>query len=217
MTKTISAAAAVLGTALLAATASSAGAGPIYSSGFEGSDGGWSVTAGSDWERGIPVDGAEACDGPESARGGAHQGSEVWATNLDGCHANAEGPLTISQSFDLSAYETASFSWWQRHDIFIFYDRGELRADGQLLYEVTTLGRTDWAREAVSLDAFAGGTVELSFTLQASQVINRAGWYLDEMALVGERAVPVPEPTTASLLLGGLAALAFGRRRRGAR
>jgi hypothetical protein len=51
--------------------------------------------------------------------------------------------------------------------------------------------------------------VTLRFDLSATTVVNRPGWHLDDMLLIGE--TDVPEPSTWMLV--GAGALLFGFRR----
>src|SRR5690606_21255203 len=65
----------------------------FYFSDFESDDGGWVLTSAppyDSWEHGTVVPGVhEGCDStPTVEPAGAHSGTNVWATNLDGCYPN---------------------------------------------------------------------------------------------------------------------------------
>lgn len=186
----------------------------IYESSFEGTDGGWVGTG--DWERGV-VSIATSFPGSNSptlvAPGAAADGIEAWATNLDGPYADSGSDSVLSQTFDLTNYSDAFLSWKQWIQVFVPFDTAEVFVNGDLLYERSTTAETIvYEPIALDLTAYTGGLALVEFNLYASNVVNRAGWYIDSVSLTGTPTV-VPEPATGSLLLlAGLAGLARKRR-----
>ncbi len=81
----------------------------LYASNFEGGDGGFAPVTG-EWEHGVPTAGP----------GGAHSGTQCWATNLDGPPSAAPIPhLLMSPLIDATAAAGADailVSWWQYID-----------------------------------------------------------------------------------------------------
>jgi len=183
----------------------------FYQSSFEGTDGGW-VASGSgsfagDWERGVPTTGP----------GAAFDGQEVWATVLDGNYTDSGEFSFLTQSFDLSNALTAELSWWQWVEIFYDFDTAKLIVNGDTLYERTTRDPTpDYEQQIVDLTPYVGGSVDVTFELFATTVVNRPGWYVDDVKIEGTL---VPEPSTFALCgmagLVGLIGVARRRRRAG--
>lgn len=190
---------------ILAASAFAANA-QIYSSSFEGTDGGWVEGGGGEWERGVPVFSPGAPDGAGGPMS-AFDGSEVWATNLDGDYANLGASSTLSQTFDLSGVSTASLEWYQWVEVFWSFDTAKVFVNGAMVYERATSAATpDWEFQSVDLTPYAGqSAVTVEFNLFATTVVSRSGWYIDAVTIT-------PAPSAAALLgLGGLVAV---RRRR---
>jgi hypothetical protein len=174
----------------------------FYFSDFEANDGGWAVTTAYDeWEWGTIVPGVQ--DGCDTVRpnepSGAHSGSNVWATDLDGCYDNqaVTADTILSQSFDLSGLTAPiEMTWWNWYEIFVSFDKGEVYVDGTLVWEVDTTAATDWTQEGVDLSAYAGDSdVTIDFLLRSTTVVNRLGWYLDDVAITY-----CDEPPTAIVL-----------------
>ena len=230
MTRTLTAASAALA---LAATATLASAQQIiYQSSFEGTDGGWTGTG--DWERGEPsAYDPSAAGATASANGGvfeAADGDELWATVLDGPHNNAPSGTrlvsTLSQSFDftnLVGPVTLTFDHYLNSGSNSF-DMASVEVNGTelVLYSGTEgtydnggtpgVGTDDaivYAQGMVDLSAFAGqSSVDVAFVFDASTVVNRDGWYVDNVAITAN----IPEPATAGVL--AFAGLGLLRRRR---
>jgi uncharacterized repeat protein (TIGR01451 family) len=161
----------------------------FYFSDFEANDGGWTGGGAAPWEWGAPGLGVfEICDSvPAAEPTGAFSGTNVWATNLDGCHANSGSASLLSQTFDFSALPAPiQLSWWNWYEVFVPFDMAELIVNGGApLFEVTTTAATGvYVQETVDLSAFAGNpSVTIDFRLFATTVVNRLGWYIDDVAI----------------------------------
>lgn len=160
----------------------------FYFSDFEADDGGWTGTGLAPWEHGPVVTGVlENCDTVgEDEPAGAASGVNAWATNLNGCYTNSGSESLMSQTFDFSALSAPIQLTWQNwYEIFVPFDMAELLVNGSLLFEVTTTTPTGvYVEESVDLSSFAGNpSVTIDYRLFATTVVNRAGWYVDDVLI----------------------------------
>lgn len=161
----------------------------FYFSDFEADDGGWTGTGSAPWEWGQVVTGVlENCDNnPEDEPAGAFSGVNAWATNLNGCYTNSGSESLMSQTFDFSSLPAPiQLSWWNWYEIFVPFDMAELIVNGGApLFEVSTTTPTGtYVQESADLSAFAGNAaVTIDFRLFATTVVNRAGWYVEDVLI----------------------------------
>jgi hypothetical protein len=162
-----------------------------YYEDFETGDGGW-VPSGpsSNWEFGTIVVGTfkncgyTAFPYPEPA--GAHSGTKVWGTILDGCYTNFNGETSLAKSFNFQAApKSIELRWWQWFHIFEPYDNARVLVNGEELWRVSNnMATNGWMQQRVSLSAFAGQPeVTIQFILEATSEVNRMGWYLDDIEI----------------------------------
>ncbi len=201
----------------------------IYSSSFEGTNGGFVPGGAGDWQRGMPMSYIPA--GGTNGAGGipnAATGTELWATILNGPHNNQNpgASSTLMQTFDFSGFTTITLSF--QHYLQSggnTFDMAAVFANGiQVMLFSGTEGSysaatntVTFALAVVDLSAFAGqSNVQLNFDFFATTVVQRDGWYIDDVLITGN---PVPEPATLSLLVlaGGSFVVLAVRRRRGTR
>ena len=79
------------------------------------------------------------------------------------------------------------------------------------MYQRTTSNPpTDWELINVDLSDYVGGDVTISFDLFATTVVERAGWYIDDVLITGNA---VPEPSSIALVSLGAFGLLVRRRR----
>ncbi|HEY1015522.1 MAG TPA: hypothetical protein VGE07_22630 [Herpetosiphonaceae bacterium] len=171
----------------------------LYSSDFEQNDGGWVASGFASWEHGVPVPGVyEGCDtAPSPEPSGAHSGTKVWATNLDGCYANANSDTLLSQTFDFSnATGTITMRWWHFYHVFETFDYAIVRVNGTQLWRTpNSTASAGWVEQTIDLSAYAGNpSVQITFLLHATTVVNRMGWYIDDVAITSD-AAPTATPT----------------------
>ena len=163
----------------------------LYYDDFETGDGGW-VPSGptSNWEFGTIVTkrfkncGFTAFPYPEPA--GAHSGTKVWGTILDGCYTNFSGGTSLSKSFDFrAAPKFIELRWWQWVHIFEPYDNARVLVNGEEIWRVSNNTATNgWVQQRVSLSAFAGQPeVIIEYVLETTSEVNRMGWYLDDIEI----------------------------------
>jgi hypothetical protein len=200
----------------------------VYSTDFEADDGGWTISGFGDWQWGPPVLGVhDLCDtSPRPEPSGPVSGFNVTANNLDGCYQNSGATSTLSQTFDFTdVLAPISLSLWQWHEVFGTFDTIDVMVNGDMLFEDVSSGATaDWESLVLNLDAYAGlAAVTVEFNLNATTVVNRSGWYLDDIIIEGCGVMgPVSEIPTAQpvglvvlgLMLALLGAFVVARRRR---
>ncbi|MCB9126390.1 MAG: hypothetical protein H6638_00515 [Ardenticatenales bacterium] len=176
----------------------------LYFNDFETDDGGWTESGFGDWEWGevvVPGDDENcgATNYPEPP--GAYSGTNAWATNLNGCYSNSGATSTISRTFDFSNVEgPIMLSWWEWYNIFGSFDTGAVLVNGTPLYTIVTSTPTaDWQQVMLDLSAYAGNaSVTVEFQLSATTVVNRYGWYIDDVSVTGcdTGGGATPTPTT---------------------
>ena len=188
---------ALLAFAGVAGLAFAANAGTLYFSDLETNDGGWIETGFGDWEWGTPT------VGPATA----FSGENVWGTVLGDLHSNSGADNTLSQTFDFTGWSnmTLSFYEWLNSGSNAF-DKATVRVNGDELYLADGGPTADWRNVTLDLSAYDGlSSVEVVFNFFETTVVNREGWYIDDIALNG-----VPAPGALALLGLGFVA----RRRR---
>ncbi len=167
----------------------------FYFSNLEADDGGWTVGATGVWEHGAIVSGVgDGCDSAPTAEPvAAYSGSNVWATDLDGCYPNIGTTMTISQTFDFSMLlAPIELSWHDWTHVFGSFDYNTVYVNGTEVYSNTTSTVFDWQQRVVDLSAYAGNaSVEIVFEVYATTIVNRPGWYVDDIAIEYCEAVPV--------------------------
>lgn len=184
----------------LASTAM-AGETVVYSEGFEGNDGSYTLELGTtgEWEWGTP----SGSVGP----GGAHAGAKCWGTDLDGTlNRPAEGSI-ISPAITLPAIgpnQLIRARFWAFVAVDGMYDRGQFFVSKdktswesliQLYQNMTSSGTggSVWQKYEFTLDpSYAGGTIYLRFRAAVQQsspsffcggATDLSGLYVDDVAI----------------------------------
>jgi MYXO-CTERM domain-containing protein len=193
----------LLAFASVCALAASAASGAYFSD-FEANDGGLVGTG--DWQWGMPV-GANGTDlggfGGDEPTGG-FSGDNVWGTVLGGLHSpSTVSTLTLAgQNLDLAA--SLSFQEWIDSGGNTF-DMAKVFVAGTEVYLSDGLSNGDWREVVIDLTGFSG-TGDIVFEFSTTSVVERVGWYIDDLTV---RDVPAP----GSMALLGLAGLVARRRR----
>lgn len=174
----------------------------LFASDFESDDGGLVGTG--DWEYGSPSGFAGAPFGGAEPVGG-NSGSFAWGTVIGGAH----NPSTVSEltlsGINLSDALTLSFAEFSESGGNTF-DMAEVLVGGTQVYLSNGNSLLDWRDVTLDLSGISGpGDIVFRFT--ASGVVERVGWYIDDVVVRG-----IPAPATAALL--GLGGLVGARRRR---
>jgi len=178
----------------------------VFSSSFEGGDAAGFEGTG-DWELGIPT-GFDAADfgGPEPV--GGNTGDYAWGTIIGGQH-NPNTFSTLSRTVDLTGITDASLTFFEWLDSGgNTFDMATVVVNGEEL-TLRDGGPTGaWREVTLDLSQFDGqSSVDISFNFETTGVVERVGWYIDDVSVTG---VPAP----GSLALLGLGGLAATRRRR---
>jgi hypothetical protein len=191
--------------AITTAALVAAAQGQIYFSSFENGPDGFSGDG--DWELGIPT-GFDDADygGPEPV--GGHTGDYAWGTIIGGQHS-ANTRSTLGQTFDLSGWSDVSLTYYEWLDSGgNSFDTAETFVNGDLLLLADGGPTNGWREVNLDLSAYDGmSSVTVEFVFDTTSVVERVGWYIDDVSLNG-----VPTPGSAAVL--GLAGLAAIRRRR---
>ncbi len=172
------------------------GTGSFYD--FEANNGGF--VGANDWEWGV-YSWAGTCETsypPPSAHSGAH----MWGTVLNGCYNNLGATSVLSFSADLTGLTSSMLQWWDWYDVFETFDHSEVYVNGAQVYDraTTYVIPTAWEQHSVDLTPYVGGVVTIEFRMYATAVVERAGWYIDDV-LVGEPGCTFP---TGGLVVGNV-------------
>ena len=171
-----------------------------YFSDFEADNGGWAATG--DWEWGSPTGFAGAPFGGAEPVGG-FSGDNAWGTIIGGAH-NPSTTSNLTQSFTLPAPGTLTF-WEYSESGGNTFDMASVLVNGT--EEYLSDGNSGLAWRQVSIDVPAG-SVDVDFQFVATGVVERVGWYIDDVSITA-----VPEPNALSLIgLAGLSLLGLRRR-----
>lgn len=164
------------------------------------------LAATNDWACGtLAFSSGAGCATVAKGPAAGHSGSGAWGTVLNDCHTplgNNAGYLGCSNaapnddsalSFKVSlpgSWTKASLTYWSWEDLNIPNDWAEIRVAGSAVTSGqvcsgTPSTPTAWIQRSVDLTAHVGKTVQISFHMMASPVTNRAGWYIDDLAVNG--------------------------------
>lgn len=195
----------------------------IYFSDFEADNGGWtnSGTGGhaGDWEW-VPDYNAANYNGAYVPPANAASGTGMWGTIMYGDHNNSGQFNILSQTFDFSGFTDVMLEFNSWSNLFTPFDYSEVRVNGdllagsdgsgapQMLFNDNGSSGSQWVMETIDLSNYDGlANVNVEFRMFATTVVNRAGWYIDDVRISGI-------PTPGAMAVFGLAGLAAVRRRR---
>lgn len=187
----------------------------LFHNDFEGSDGGFTESGGGDWEYGVIPETLDSsnCGSTFSSPGGAFSGTHGWGTVLNSCYDNLGDTSGVGFTADLSApgLTSAWLDFAQWFDVYVNFDYLTITANGAEIWRNDTAEESGtWLTTAVDLTPWLGqDPVSIMFNLHASTVVNRAGWYIDDVSVlacpdtamgVHESAAPAfrawPQPAT---------------------
>ena len=205
----------------------------VYSSDFESNNGGMSGTL--DWEWGIYSWTGNTCSGTNYPPPSAHSGNHMWATQLNTCYnnlgnnagydtcvnGNTNDDSILSFTVDLTGLTEATLSWWEWQDIYLNWDWAEVYVNNTVVFQhcgTEYAPSTVWGQQSVDLTTYVGASVNIRFHMMSSSVVERAGWFIDDVQVSG--STPDPIPTLSewgmiifTLLLGGSGLLYMQKRK----
>ena len=127
-----------------------------------------------------------------SSRSGTH----AWTDSPDGNYQNNHENGLMSPQIDLTAYESATLTFWHRYD-FASGDRGNVEVQimeragepivgSRVLVEVLksfTGTNPTWQQVSFDLSPFIGKYIAIRFILQSDASETADGWYIDDVAV----------------------------------
>ena len=148
---------------------------------FEGDDGGF--VGSLNWERGTYNWVGGNCDDVAYPPPAAHSGTDMWGAVLNDCYNNLGDTSVLNFELDLSDALTATLSWWDWYDVYENYDHGEVYVNGAQVYDRGTgyVIPTAWEQHQVDLTPHVGDIATIEFRMYSTTVVNRAGWYIDDV------------------------------------
>jgi len=171
-----------------------------YQSDLESDPGGWSSWGhSSDWQWGSPLS-----VGPSAT----HSGTQCWGTNLRGNYRDQADGYLLARFTGTSS--PCILSYWQWFAMEANYDFGFLEASPDAMNWVAitspiTGTSSGWERSIVDLSPFLqpGSDLYLRFRLNSDQLVNGAGWYLDDISMMPGAVGSVSlTPSTATIVVG---------------
>ncbi|MCD6161297.1 MAG: immune inhibitor A [candidate division Zixibacteria bacterium] len=168
---------------------------------FEFNDGGYSGSGSWQWGE------------PNSGPNEAYYGVNVWGTNLGGDYPLNCHDVLISASMIINS-PAAQFEFYHWYDMENSYDGGNvsistnggaswnlLTPEGgypdMYIYSLNEPGYTNtssgWERANFGLDDYAGQVVQFRWLFGSDSYINKAGWYIDDVALTNNLPQNPPE------------------------
>jgi hypothetical protein len=175
----------------------------VFFTDFEGNNGGGVGTL--DWEWGTYAWSGAICGYTPAPPVGAYSGAAMWGTVLNDCYGNlgnntspcanadATDDSILSFTVDLSALGEAWLYWWEWPDINRDFDWAEVRVNGNVVWQNCTGGYvppTAWLQQEVDISAYVGAPAVITFHFMASTVVERGGWWIDDL-MVTDAQVPV--------------------------
>lgn len=186
--------------AVLAVAACAGVASGQYFSDFEADNGGLIGTG--DWEWGMPTGFLGGSSSTEPF--GGFSGDNAWGTILGGDHNPSTTSTLTLAGVDLGSAVELSFWEWSDSGSNSF-DMASVLVDGTEVYLSDGNSNDAWRQISVDLSGFSG-TGDITFQFVTTSVVERTGWYIDDLRV----AVPAP----GAVALFGLGGLAAARRRR---
>jgi len=179
----------------------------VFFSDFEADNGGLSGSL--DWEWGTAYSwSAAGCDSTPAPPAAPYSGAGMWGTVLNTCYnnlgnnqgsgsgscnnTNPADDSILSLTVDLSGYTAATVTWYEWLDVYSYFDWTEVRVNDVSIWTYcpsSYIAPTAWVQHSHDLTPFVGGVVTIEWHFMSSTVVNRAGWYIDDVLVDG---TPVP-------------------------
>jgi hypothetical protein len=179
----------------------------LFSDNLEGPDPGWTTGGvGNEWQRGVPssalssfsqaVNGSGPLAGTRGVR--AIGGDRCWGTDLFSTYAPdadayLETPL-VNLTGVAAPVMLEYFDWCLMET---FYDTCSVEvvdAGGGFLgyLDPDTGGDYDWTQRVYDLTPFAGQPVKVRFRIQSDELLQRDGWFIDDVKITVAANIPLP-------------------------
>ncbi len=165
----------------------------VYFNDFESGPGGLVVSGYQNWEHGV-IGGPWAnviCEGTSVPPTGAASGTQGWGTVLNDCYQNSGAASIVGLTVDLSdpTFTSASLQYQSYYEVFTNFDYIYIEVNGTQVYlNNSTANSQGWLSEGVDLTQFLGNpAVNITFHMWATTVVNRAGWYIDDVTVTACR------------------------------
>jgi hypothetical protein len=163
-----------------------------------------------EWTRGTPtsslgifgqvVNGSGPLAGTRGFR--AINGNRCWGTDMQSTYnANADAWLQ-TPIINLTGVNVPVFlEYWDWSLLETFYDRCTVEAvdaDGNFLgyIDPDTCGDYDWTQRVYDLTPYAGQAIRVRFRLTSDSILQRDGWFIDEVRVTVAENVPLPPTAT---------------------
>jgi hypothetical protein len=182
----------------------------IFFEDFESDDGGFFSTL--DWEWGDYLWVGTNCDGDNYPPPSAYSGDRMWGTILNDCYNNLGNnsgynvcensdptdDSILSFTVDLNGYSNATLTFYEWFDSFLEWDWAEIYVNDDVVFQhcgTPYVPPDSWELVGIDLTPWTGDEVTIAFHYLASSVVNKAGWYIDDVRIFTTPATPTPEPT----------------------
>ncbi len=155
---------------------------------FENDDGGWIPSTDGwdpegDWEWTNTYD-VTNYTGSYNPPPTAYSGTGLWGTIIYGDHTNSGGYTYLSQTFDFTDVVDGQLAFYSWLEAFGAWDYGQIEVNGDIVWGPEWGTPTDWELVEISLSAYDGlDEVEITFAFYATTVVNRSGWYIDDVLI----------------------------------
>jgi len=179
----------------------------------EGADPGWTHGGvGDEWARGTPTSGVSIFgqsvygSGPLAGLNGtrAISGDNCWGTDLAAIYDSDADAYLQTPLINLSGVTAPVFlEYYDWCLLETFYDTCSVEVvdiDGVFLgyVDADTGGDYDWTQRVYDLTPFAGQAIKLRFHITSDDMLQRDGWFLDEVRVTVAADIPLP-PTAENV------------------
>ena len=177
--------------------------GVVFFSDFESDNGGGVGTL--DWEWGTFAWSGAVCGYTPAPPVAPYSGTDMWGTVLNDCYnnlgnnsatcnnADPTDDSILTFTIDLAGLSEAWLYWWEWPDINLNFDWAEIRVNGNVVWQNCTgsyVAPAAWIQQEVDISTYIGGPAVISFHFLASTVVERGGWWIDDL-MVTDAQVPV--------------------------
>jgi len=179
----------------------------LFEDNSEGADPGWTTGgAGNEWQRGTPTSSlssfsqAVSGSGPLAGTRGVRAigGNNCWGTDLFSIYAPDADAYLDTPVINLTGVTApVILEYYDWCLLETYYDRCTVEvvdASGAFLGYVDpdTGGDYDWTQRAYDLTPFVGQPVKVRFRIQSDDILQRDGWFIDDVKVTVAANIPLP-------------------------